>query len=66
MLVAACLCITACKGSKVLLRSDYYSFDTSTEPTAVLPADGGDLNALGGDFQKGFTMVVPVRLSAST
>ena len=64
LLLAACLSIAACKnGSKVLLRSDLFTFDTSAEPTAILPAGGGPAGNLCSEPQQGFTMVIPVTLA---
>ena len=47
MLLAACLSLSSCKGSKVLLRSDYHSSDTARKPSALLPAAGGEVAGNG-------------------
>lgn len=66
ILFIACLSFTACngdKGSKVLLRSDFYFFDTPGAPTEILPVAEGCLDTFADGLQEGFTIVTPVTLA---
>ena len=65
-LLAACCSLVACKGSKVSLRGDSFSFDTQTPPAVILPAAGGPASSFTDEPRDGFTIVIPLLLSSFT